>query len=76
MPNMTYCQFRNTLIDLQDCVESFNGLDALTLEERSAAISLYDMCQIYADAIGNDLNRLSEDDDPDRYKSEESEREL
>ena len=53
MGNMSYCRFRNTLLDLQDCrnamqeisdaVESDN-LEPLSHEEESARKSLIELC--------------------------------
>ena len=38
---MSYCRFRNTLIDFNDCIETLrDGVSDLSYEERSAALSL------------------------------------
>lgn len=46
MSNMSYCQFQNTLGDLQDCYETLNekSLDELSDEERKAAKQLIQLC--------------------------------
>jgi hypothetical protein len=50
MTNMSYCRFRNTLIDLQDCAEELetmydNGYCDLDQEEIQAAIHLIEQCE-------------------------------
>lgn len=87
MSNMSYCRFQNTAIDLEDCVEEMqeSGVEKLSMEECKAATRLYDLCQEYIrayeetskhdDPIDQYEEQMKfEDDDPDRYKSEESER--
>lgn len=58
MANMTYCKFRNTLPDLQDCVdalyESDGNLSDLCEEERSAARALIRLCREVAEDFGED----------------------
>lgn len=46
MGNMSYCRFRNTLADLQDCYDALNenGIDELSDEEKRAAIKLINIC--------------------------------
>lgn len=55
MANMSYCRFRNTLNDLNDCLGALqeiidnNGVaqygDKLGFEERRAASNMYDLCK-------------------------------
>lgn len=55
MANMSYCRFRNTLQDLQDCSNALqeiidnSGVDEygekLSFDERRAASNMYDLCQ-------------------------------
>ncbi len=52
MPNMSYCRFRNTLSDLQDCYDTLLEDDNIESdEERVAAENLVELCKdIVADA--------------------------
>jgi hypothetical protein len=47
MANMSYCRFRNTLVDLRDCLAALRYADGFTdvdsPEEREAAQQLYEM---------------------------------
>lgn len=58
MSNMSYCKFRNTLPDLQDCVdalyESDGNLSDLCEEERSAARALIRLCREVAEGFDED----------------------
>jgi len=74
MANMSYCRFRNTRTDLRDCLDALtdDGIDSLSPEELHAAKQMYILCKDFI-AEWEDQNEF--DDDPDRYKSEESERE-
>lgn len=59
MANMSYCRFRNTLSDLVDCYMAMEEIannggvddygDELSLEEKKAAIKLYDLCREFID---------------------------
>ena len=59
MANMSYCRFRNTLQDLQDCSNALQeiidngGVDdygeKLNFEERRAASNMYDLCREFID---------------------------
>lgn len=58
MSNMSYCRFRNTLSDLQDCEEALEEVgipsdDALSTEEARAAVQLVETCfriaRVFAD---------------------------
>ncbi len=49
---MSYCRFRNTLSDMQDCVEHWEGdelddgtLDELSLEEKQARENMVEICK-------------------------------
>lgn len=37
MPNMSYCRFRNTLTDLQECEEALNNGDEIDDDEEQRA---------------------------------------
>jgi hypothetical protein len=57
MANMSYCRFRNTLQDLQDCFDTLNDgldLDDLSHEEKKAMIELIELSQ----RIGEDYEHL------------------
>lgn len=47
MSNMSYVRFQNTLRDLHDCKQALEeeGLDALSEEERRAALELIKVCR-------------------------------
>lgn len=52
MANMSYCKFRNTSLDLADCVNTLEYLrdgeeKPLSIEEMMAAKRMYDLCQEY-----------------------------
>ena len=52
MANMSYCRFRNTSLDLADCVNTLEYLrdgeeGPLSIEEMLAAKRMYDLCQSY-----------------------------
>jgi len=59
MSNMSYCRFRNTLADLQDCYESMGDPSQLTEEEQRAAERLVKLCQ----RIVADFGEVDEDDE-------------
>lgn len=47
MPNMSYCRFHNTLIDLKDCADALSELEdlsSLSETERKAALKLMKLC--------------------------------
>lgn len=58
MSNMSYCKFRNTLLDLQDCADTLgdiNGdLTVLNEEEQRAACKLIRLCRDIADDYGDE----------------------
>ena len=49
MSNMSYCRFRNTLNDLEDCVYALEGIDLedLSQEELWAAKRMRHLCEEY-----------------------------
>jgi hypothetical protein len=49
MSNMSYCRFRNTLKDLQDCADVINETDDLSLEEAAARKRLIRLCRDIAE---------------------------
>lgn len=52
MANMSYCRFRNTQIDLADCVYTLEGIrngeeEPQSPEEYYASKRMYELCQEY-----------------------------
>ena len=55
MSNMSYCRFRNTKQDLEECVDTLEEMmeeeeqpaEALSVEELQAMKAMYDLCQTY-----------------------------
>lgn len=58
MSNMSYCKFRNTLLDLQDCTHTLYDLGGnisdLDEEEQTAACALIRLCCEIADSFGEE----------------------
>lgn len=48
--NMSYCRFRNTRIDFEDCVGALEEYEELSWEEEVAAETLYELCARYVEA--------------------------
>lgn len=46
MPNMSYCRFQNTVLDLKDCLSNIDESD-LSKEELAARAYLYVLAQQY-----------------------------
>jgi hypothetical protein len=53
MSNMSYCRFRNTLSDLEDCCEYIDSKN-LTWEEDIARESLIELCTQIANEFKNE----------------------
>lgn len=50
MANMSYCMFRNTVIDFRDCVDAISNagsIDDFTGPERGAAELIYHLANAY-----------------------------
>lgn len=67
MANMSYCRFRNTSSDLDDCLEALNNGESLSEEEYRACTSMFQdfiafCCEegIIEDADGELDDRLEE----------------
>lgn len=63
MGNMSYCRFRNTLIDLQDCVDAIEtgelideGIDRSELQ---ALIELRDLCEYLVNDLSGEIDDVS-----------------
>ncbi len=50
MSNMSYCRFRNTVMDLEDCEENlWEGLDDMSEDEARARKQLIKICRQIAE---------------------------
>jgi hypothetical protein len=58
MANMSYCRFRNTLTDLQDCYDNMDDND-LSREEMKARDKIIKLCE----SITEDYGCIDDDDD-------------
>ena len=73
MANMSYCRFRNTLIDLEDCVNFLeSGGGSLSNEEQRAAFILIkiarELTEMFEDMNDEEINgRLKEIDEDEEY---------
>lgn len=66
MPNMSYCRFQNTLLDLRDCYhhlddplndiecDDIGDLETVSQEEHDARKELIALCQKISDNYGED----------------------
>ena len=59
MANMSYCRFRNTLPDLQDCYENMDEMD-LDEEEFRARIRLIELCCLIANEFAEEVEEYKE----------------
>lgn len=64
MGNMSYCRFRNTLYDLQDCVDAIEtgkltdgGIDR---EELIALMEMRDLCEYFVENLSEEINEIYE----------------
>jgi hypothetical protein len=72
MSNMSYCRFRNTLYDLQDCVGAIEsgeltGIEVGELtgegidrEELSALLEMRDLCEYFVENLSEEINNIYE----------------
>ena len=73
MANMSYCRFRNTLIDLEDCVNFLeSGGGSLSNDEQRAAFILIkrarELTEMFEDMNDEEINgRLKEIDEDEEY---------
>ena len=58
MANMSYCRFRNTANDLDDCLDALANMEdfrkELPPEELRAALNLIKLCRMLADDYGDE----------------------
>jgi len=64
MSNMSYCRFRNTLLDLQDCVDAIDsgeitdeGIDS---SELSALMEMRDLCEYFVEHLSEEIDNIYE----------------
>ena len=64
MSNMSYCRFRNTLYDLQDCTNAIEsgeltdeGIDS---SELSALMEMRDLCDYFVENLSEEINEIYE----------------
>lgn len=61
MPNMSYCRFRNTYLDLIDCSNNLNDKD-MSFEEKMAKKNLLELCkEMIEDLEFNNFGELEDD---------------
>ena len=53
MPNMSYCRFRNTRPDLQDCADHISD-ECNDPEEEKARLDIIRICREIVEEIGNE----------------------
>lgn len=67
MSNMSYCQFRNTLQDFNQCLEAVGNaetLDDFSRDEQKAAIALKELAEQYVDWFTQlEQDSVTEEDD-------------
>lgn len=63
MSNMSYCRWQNTLSDLRDCAASLEERDALSREERAAALATLQLCATMLEELGLSLDTDRHPDD-------------
>jgi hypothetical protein len=61
---MSYCRFRNTLMDLQDCINTIEsgeltdeGIDS---SELSALMEMRDLCEYFVENLSEEINEIYE----------------
>lgn len=64
MSNMSYCRFRNTLYDLQDCVNAIEmgeitgeGIDR---SELTALMEMRDLCEYFVEHLSEEIDTIYE----------------
>ena len=63
MSNMSYCRWQNTLNDLRDCAASLEEREALSREERRAALATLQLCATMLEELGVALDTDRHPDD-------------
>lgn len=65
MANMSYCQFRNTKLDFEQCLEAIGNCESLSdfsSDERQYARSLREMAEQYVEWFDQAETETEEDD--------------
>ena len=62
MPNMSYCRFQNTLLDLQDCMDNWDDPD-LSKEEKRAREDMIGVMEEITEAERRRIENEEEDDE-------------
>ena len=64
MGNMSYCRFRNTLMDLQDCINTIEAGEltdeSIDREELSALLEMRDLCEYFVENLSEEINNIYE----------------
>lgn len=47
MANMSYCRFRNTKIDMMDCINALDDYESLDYEEYKSCVAMFRMVADY-----------------------------
>lgn len=59
MSNMSYCRFRNTASDLQDCIDAIEDMEYPESEsEKAAAKRMRDLCKEYIEAFDSNEEKI------------------
>lgn len=57
MGNMSYCRFRNTLGDLEDCQDNMEEVESLSEDEAQARKRLIEICVDLALDYGHEVGK-------------------
>ena len=60
MSNMSYCRFRNTLYDLQDCANAIEMGEDIESSELSALIEMRDLCEYFIESLSEEIDNIYE----------------
>ncbi|QQV91954.1 hypothetical protein vBKpMFBKp34_128 [Klebsiella phage vB_KpM_FBKp34] len=66
MPNMSYCQFRNTEGDFRQCLDAIGNAESIedfSQSEQNSAENLYEMAKDYVNWYEQLLDQEVEDED-------------
>ena len=56
MGNMSYCRFRNTLMDLRECYNSMREEEELEAEEEAAKKDIIELCATIVGQFGKGVD--------------------
>jgi len=64
MSNMSYCRFRNTLLDLQDCVDAIDSGETtgenIDSSELRALMDMRDLCEYFVEHLPEEIDNIYE----------------